>query len=236
MAEYFLHDNPGFLSQKWPVKLGISRVGTNVFCHLCRANGTETGHDLHPILPAISVSSPCYVTASYSPPGNKHRLVSFIFSYIYHIPLIHISGPSGALKAAKYPTHRGGAGYPEMGQMPFQVSHEQRPHSASDLERHANRILSALEIRKTIFTLAFKTFQNTPIKSNSMKKQTWSVQRRTKNRECCCWDKFPHILCPITSVCTWGWPWTWCSCPHSSAAGCESTDMYQQHIQSVLRT
>lgn len=144
MAKYFLHDNSGFLSQKSPVKLGIPRVGTNVFCHLCRANGTETGHDLRPILPAISVPSPCYVTASCSPPGNKHRLV-------LNIPLIHISEPSGALKAAKYPTHRGGAGYPEMGQMAFQVSHEQKPQSASELERHANRILSALEIRKNNF-------------------------------------------------------------------------------------
>lgn len=127
-----------------------------MFCPLCRANGTETGHDLRPILPAISVPSPCYVTTSYSPPENKHRLV-------LNIPLIHISEPSGALKAAKYPTHRGGAGYPEMGQMPFQVSHEQRPQSASELERHANRILSALEIRKTIFTLAFKTFSEHPL-------------------------------------------------------------------------
>lgn len=80
----------------------------------------------------------------WDPPRSKHRL-------LLSVPLTHISEPSGALKAAKYPTHRGGACYPEMGQKPFQVSHEQRPQSASELEMHASRILSDLEIRKNMF-------------------------------------------------------------------------------------
>lgn len=61
MAEYFLHDNPGFLSQKWPVKLGIPRVGTNVFCHLCRANSTETTWLMpHSVCYLCALSLLCY--------------------------------------------------------------------------------------------------------------------------------------------------------------------------------
>lgn len=78
------------------------------------------------------------------PPRSRHRV-------LLNVPLTHISEPSGALKAAKYPTHREGACYPETEQKPFQVSHEQRPRSASELEMHVSRILSDLEIRKNIF-------------------------------------------------------------------------------------
>lgn len=111
----------------------------------------ETGHDLCPhsacCLCALSLMCLLSVTTFQE---NEHRL-------LLSIPLTHISEPSGALKAAKYPTHRGGAGCPETGQMALQVSHEQRPQSVSEHERHANRRLSYLEMRKNVFHFSIQS-------------------------------------------------------------------------------
>ena len=101
-------------------------------------------------------------------PPDTPTLLSYKPTTSGAVPLTHISGPSAALKAARYPTHTARICHPARDQMLLQAARGQIPLSASAPERHISRTLSDLGGRMRKVLLHFSVFQN-PCSINTLK-------------------------------------------------------------------
>lgn len=147
-------NEPKRLWQRWAprseliLKLRISRVKTDICMFF-----------VTPVQKELRVAEgrrkwPCNFPSSHiagpdtEPPRTAHPSSHYTCDCLQVVPSTHISGPSEALKAARYPTHRAHICHPAQGQTPFQPPREQTPPSASEPGRHADRTLFDLGIKE----------------------------------------------------------------------------------------